>query len=222
MHGFRISPFSIELSVMLTVFLALGLSQSSAQQTSLKASALESHEGMTVSALPWMNTDQYKEKFPNAKKSPLTVGIVAIETTLRNDSDESIRVNLDRIRLTVKLSEENRQELMPMTSDEIADAVLHVEAKDPTKTRRLPIPVGGGGKNTRDKHWTELDQVIRNSFLPGAVVAPHQTMKGLLYFDLQSQFDLMDTAHLYIPELHSLEKNRDLTFFDIDLGRPGH
>jgi hypothetical protein len=40
-----------------------------------------------------------------------------------------------------------------------------------------------------------------------------------MYFDLQGQFDLLSTAHLYIPELLDLEKNRSLTYFELDLSR---
>jgi hypothetical protein len=43
-------------------------------------------------------------------------------------------------------------------------------------------------------------------------------VKGLLYFDLQSQFDLLEAAHLYVPELVLMRGNRALTYFDIDLG----
>ena len=38
-------------------------------QTTMKAAALESHEGVTISAQPWTDAVNYKAKFP--KKSPL-------------------------------------------------------------------------------------------------------------------------------------------------------
>jgi hypothetical protein len=41
----------------------------------------------------------------------------------------------------------------------------------------------------------------------------------LLYFDLQGQFDLLSTAHLYIPDVRALEKNHPLLYFEIDLSR---
>ena len=53
------------------------------------------------------------------------------------------------------------------------------------------------------------------------MVAAHGTVQGLLYFDLQNQFDLLDTAHLYVPELVFMRGNRSLTYFDIDLGHRG-
>jgi hypothetical protein len=44
-------------------------------------------------------------------------------------------------------------------------------------------------------------------------------VQGLLYFDMQGQFDLLKTAHLYIPDVRSLEKNHTLLYFEIDLSR---
>jgi len=38
---------------------------------------------------------------------------------------------------------------------------------------------------------------------------------------MQNQFDLLETAHLYVPDLVLMRGNRALTFFDIDLGQPG-
>jgi len=68
----------------------------------LKAAALESHEGVTISAQPWTDAANYKAKFP--KKSPLAAGIVAIDTIIRNDSDDSMKVDLEQIRLNVTVS----------------------------------------------------------------------------------------------------------------------
>src|SRR5438552_13566036 len=76
-------------------------------QGAIKAASLESHEGLTISALPWMDADQYKDKFP--KKSPYAGGVLAIHVEFRNDSNEGLRINLQRIRLTVQLGEVNRQ-----------------------------------------------------------------------------------------------------------------
>lgn len=188
-------------------------------QASLKAASLESHEGFTISALPWTDPAKYKEKFP--KKSPYAGGVLAVEVAFRNDSDESVRINLERIRLTVQLDADNRQEVASLNSEELADAVLKPKVKDPTKRSRLPIPVGGGSKGGRDKHWTELQTEAQNASVPTSVVAAHSTVQGLLYFDLQDQFDLLQSAHLYVPQLIQMTSSRALTFFDIDLSRRG-
>jgi len=37
--------------------------------------------------------------------------------------------------------------------------------------------------------------------VPANVIAPHSTVQGLLYFDLQGQFDLLNAAHLYVPDV---------------------
>jgi len=186
-------------------------------QASLKTASLESHEGLTISALPWTDPAQYKDKFP--KKSPYAGGVLAVQVAFRNDSDESVRINLERIRLTVQLDSDNRQEVPSLNSEELADAVLKPKAKDPTASRpKLPIPVGGS-KGGRDKHWAELQTQAQNASVPTSVVAAHSTVQGLLYFDLQDQFDLLQNAHLYVPQLSQMTSGRAMTFFDIDLSR---
>jgi hypothetical protein len=191
-----------------------------AQQTLLKTASLESHEGLTISVQPWTDPAQYKEKFP--KKSPMSGGVVAIQVSLRNDSDDSVKVNLSRIRLNVALSEDNRQGLRALNPEEVADRVLHPVPKDPTTPRaKLPIPIGRSN-NPHDKHWTALQKAAGEAALPGSVVAPHKTLQGLLYFDIEGQFDLLNAAHLYVPDAVALESNRALTYFEIDLSRRGN
>jgi hypothetical protein len=186
-------------------------------QTTLKAAALESHEGVTISAQPWTDAANYKAKFP--KKSPFTAGVVAIDTIIRNDSDESMKVDLEQIRLNVTVSEDNRQALDSLTADDVADVVTGAKIKDPTATHRSPIPIPTGPKVGRDKHWTEMQKAAADAGITSSIVPPHHSVQGLLYFDMQGQFDLLKTAHLYIPDVRSLEKNHPLLYFEIDLSR---
>jgi hypothetical protein len=186
-------------------------------QTTLKAAALESHEGVTISAQPWTDASNYKAKFP--KKSPFAAGVVAIDTIIRNDSDESMKVDLEQIRLNVTVSEDNRQALLSLTADDVADVVTGTKIKDPTASRRSPIPIPTGQKVGRDKHWTEMQKAAADAGITSSIVAPHHSVQGLLYFDLQGQIDLLKTAHLYIPDVRSLEKNHPLLYFEIDLSR---
>jgi hypothetical protein len=200
----------------MTIFLC----DSPAQQppaSTLKAAALESHEGVTISAQPWTDAASYKAKFP--KKSPLTWGIVAINTTIRNDSDDSMKVDLEQIRLNVTVSEENRQALPSLSADDVADASTQAQKKDPTETRRSPIPIPKGPKTGRDKHWMEMQKAAADAAIASSIVAPHHSVQGLLYFDLQGQLDLLNTAHLYVPDVRALEKNHALVYFEIDLSR---
>jgi hypothetical protein len=184
-------------------------------QATLKSAALESHEGVTISAQPWTDAATYKAKFP--KKSPLASGIVAIDTIVRNDSDDSMKIDLEQIRLNVTVSEDNRQALRSLTADDVADVMTDTGKHDPTETRRSPIPIPKGPKAGRDKHWTEAQKAAADAAFATPIIAPHKSVQGLLYFDLQDQFDLLNTAHLYIPDIRALEKNHPLLYFEIDL-----
>ena len=183
-----------------------------------KAAAMESHEGMTVSATCFLDAAQYKQPFP--KKSPFAAGLIAIQVTFRNESNESVKVGLDRIRLTLRIDQDNRQELNPLTAEQVAELTLRPHAKDPTSHRRFPIPVGSGVKSPRDKNWTEIQLQAQNAAVPTSVVAPHSSVQGLLYFDLQGQLDMLTSARLYIPDIAIMGKSQSLTYFEIDLSRP--
>jgi hypothetical protein len=187
------------------------------QPSSLKTNSLESHEGMTITARPWTDPALYKEKFP--KKSPYAAGIIAVQVVFRNDSDDSMKVNLERIRLNVTLSEEDHQALDPLSPEEATDVIMNPGARDPTKTRKkFPFPAGAP-KVGHDKHWTEVEKTLEDAVVQASVVAPHSTVQGLLYFDLRSQFELLNTAHLYVPDVMAIERNRGLMYFEIDLSR---
>lgn len=191
--------------------------QQQSQQAPMRTSALDSHEGMTIAAEPLTHADQYKSAFP--KKNPYAFGVLAIRVMFRNETSESIRVNINRIRLSLVLEDESRQELPTLTSGDVADVVFTSKVKDPSKRSRLPFPLPSSTKVGHDKNWVELQTSAEEAGLKDGVVAPHSTAQGLLYFDMQSQFDLLTHARLYIPELVALEKNRGLLFFDIDLSR---
>jgi len=159
----------------------------------------------------------YKEKFH--KKSPYAAGIVALQVVFRNDSDDSMKVNLERIRLNVTLSEEDHQALDALTSEQAADVILRPSLKNLGRSR-FPIPIGGP-KIGRDKKWVEMEQELREAGVRASIVAPHSSVQGLLYFDLQSQFDLLSNARLYVPDIVALEKNHGLMYFEIDLSQAG-
>jgi len=181
----------------------------------LTTASLDSHEGLTIAADPWLSAERYKQAFP--KKSPYAAGILAVRVTLRNDSAESIKVGIERIRLNLSFEDSGRQELPALTSAQLADAVLHPRVEGPSKPRiPLPLPSSSGG---RDKKWEEYQKLAEDNGLHASVIAPHSTAEGLLYFDLQNQFELLANAHLYIPDLLALEKNQALMYFDIDLSR---
>jgi hypothetical protein len=182
------------------------------------AAATDSHEGVTIGIDPWTQASRYKEKFP--KKSPFTKGIVAIYVSFRNDNDHGVKVDLQSIRLLVQVSEDNRQQLSALSAEDVADTVLLNNAKDPTSKRNpLPIPLPGSGvKSQRDSNWTALRDACQNAGVPSNVIGAHNTVEGLIYFDLRGETDLLQTAHLYLPNIVSMTDNQPLSYFDIALG----
>jgi hypothetical protein len=216
----RMQSFALRVPLFSALLLAAGLTIAQ-QQPALKTASLESHEGMTISAQPWTAPDLYKDKF--GKRSPYAAGVLAVNVVFRNDSDQSVRVNIERIRMTFHLDEDSpQQEVQALTPDQVADAVMKPGAKDPTKTRKkLPFPVPSSGvKKSTDKNWIAVQQAAQDAGIPTGIVEPHGAVKGLLYFDLQGQFDLLGSAHLYVPEIVVMDKSRSLTYFEIDLSRP--
>jgi len=181
----------------------------------LQTSILDSHEGVTIGVEPWTQASRYKAKFP--KKSPYAAGIVALRLSIRNDNDEAVKLNLHRIRLLVQLDQDNKQELEALTADDVADAVmLRQNGKDPT-ARRLPIPLPiSRPKPTRDKNWEEFHGDCQNAGIPSGVIGAHSTMEGLVYFDLRGEWDLLQTARLYVPDLQRMTSQQAILYFDID------
>jgi hypothetical protein len=187
--------------------------------TPSKAAISDAHEGLTIGIEPWTQASRYKEKFP--KKSPFSLGIVAIQVSFRNDTDHGLKVNLKSIRMLVQLSEENRQEIAPLTPEDVADTVtLKNNGKDPT-ARRIPLPIPvptGGQKSGRDSSWTALRDACQNAGVPTNILAAHSTVEGLLYFDIRGELDLLQTARMYFPNIVSMGDNQPLSYFDIALG----
>ncbi len=195
----------------------LPVAQAFAQQPPSAPSVRESHGGLTVSAEPWTSAEQYKARFP--KKNPLDGGAVAIQLTFQNDTDQPLRVDLDRIRLLLYPPDGDRQKLIPLASEDVADLVLNPGAKDPTSSRpRVRIP-GTKPKRGRGKDWDALEAVVRSASVATNIIEPHATVRGLLYFDLGRQFDLVGYSRLYVPDVVVVSSNKPLLYFELDLSR---
>ena len=181
------------------------------------ASIVDAHEGVTIGVDPWTQASSYKGKFP--KKSPFAGGIVALRVSFRNDNEYGVKVDLQRIRLIVQISEESRQQLAALSANDVADAImLKSNGKDPT-ARRLPLPIPiGKPKPTRDANWTDFRDTCQNAAVPTGVVGAHSNVEGLLYFDLRGEIELLQSARLYVPNLITMGDNQPLSYFDIDLG----
>jgi hypothetical protein len=207
-------------TLLIGVFLAAAAhAQAPAPKGTAPSSVSETHEGLSVSAAPWTSRTHYKARFP--KKNPMDGGALAIDVVLRNDTDQALHVNLERIRLLLLPPEGDRQQLAPLSSEELADLVFHAAPKDPTAARRrLPIP-HSDPRNSRDKAWAELQQVADNASLSVEVIPPHASLRGLLYFDMAYQFDLLEDARLYIPEITVVGGDKSILYFELDLSKTG-
>jgi len=205
-------------SLLLLGFAIFPQEQKSSQAPSApRIGVTDSHEGVTIGVDPWTTSSRYKTKFP--KKSPLSGGVVALHISFQNDTDLGMRVDLERIRLLVEVGEDNRQELQPLTPDDVADTVLLKDnGKDPT-AKRLPLPIPvGRPKPTRDANWTNFRDACQNAAVPTKIVGAHSTVEGLIYFDIRGETDLLQTARLYVPNLAAMGSNQPISYFDIALG----
>jgi hypothetical protein len=207
-----------KLLAVVVVVVLLGRVALGQQSKPLRTSILDAHEGVTIGVEPWTQANRYKEKFP--KKTPFGAGVVALRLSIRNDNDEAVKLNLQRIRLLVLLDPENRQELEALSADDVADTVmLKQNGKDPT-ARRMPIPLPiSRPKPTRDKNWEEFQAACQNAGMPSSVIGAHSTMEGLVYFDLRGEWDLLPTARLYVPDLQRMTTKQAILYFDIDFSR---
>jgi hypothetical protein len=206
----------VGLGFMSLCAVAQDATQDAPKTAPMKAQFTDTHEGMTIGVQPWMHASEYKEKFP--KKSPFSGGVVALQMTFKNDSDESVKIDVRSARLLLLIGEDNRQELSPLTAEDVADTVmLQNNGKDPTQRRNpLPIPVGKP-RPSRDKNWTEFRDTCQNAAVPSSVVAAHSTLVGLVYFDMRSEWDLLQNAKVYFPSLVSMSTKKPLSYFEIDL-----
>ncbi|HVM75245.1 MAG TPA: hypothetical protein VMT75_06340 [Candidatus Saccharimonadales bacterium] len=208
------------LACLLSLGIVVGLAAQSSSQTGTvqHASISDAHEGVTISLDPWTSASRYKDKFP--KKTPFAGGVIAIHVRIQNDNDQGIRVNPESIRLLLQIDEETRQELEPLTPDDVADDVmLKDNGKDPTSRRNpLPIPVGKP-RPSRDATWTAMRDACQNAAIPSKVIGGHSFVEGLLYFNLRGEVDLLQTARLYLPSLTIMGSNQPISYFDIRLSK---
>src|SRR5579872_1230740 len=76
---------------------ASGPATSSGDQTTL---VHDRHDGLDVSADPYIDAERTKKKF--GKADPLPAGILAVEVFLRNELDQPIRIDLSTVQLDIR------------------------------------------------------------------------------------------------------------------------
>lgn len=187
----------------------------SAQMGPLTLRTRDAHQDLLIVADPYISADRYKGAF--SKKSPYEAGIVAIDVYFRNDNDAPIRLNPDTIELVVSVPDEARQRLGPLSPEDVADRTILNAHANPKIRPRLPFPTGGSNSG-KGKDWNEMVTAVRSVALGTDILPPHATTHGLLFFDLNHNFDAIRNSHVYIPDLAFMGNNKALFFFEIDLG----
>jgi hypothetical protein len=201
------------------LLLPLGVFGQSAQTDPATLPAHDAHQELVISADPFISATRYdKDHF--GKKSPYDSGIVAIDVYFRNDNEKPIRLNGDTIRLIISIPGEERQQLSPLSPEDVADrTLLSTPHSNPSATRR-PFPFPSSSPNSgKGKAWNEMVTTLRTVALSTDVLPPKATTHGVLFFDMNHNFDAVRQSHLYIPDLAFMADNKALFFFEIDLAQ---
>jgi len=198
----------------LLLFLPLAVSAQIAAGGAVAPRPHDSHDNLTITVDPYIIAERYKDTF--GKSSPYPAGIIAVDVSFENNNDIPIRVTLDSIRLVISLPGTSRQRLGALSPEEVADRAILTTTNEPKVPRPFPFP--GTGKNTKkSKEWNEMDTLLSSVALSTDIVAPHGSMHGFLYFDMDHDFSAIRSAHLYVPDLTFMTNKKALFYFEIDL-----
>jgi len=174
----------------------------------------DTHQNLTVAADPYVSADRYSKTL-FGKTSPYEAGIVAINVYFKNDGDSPIRVNPNRIFLTISVPRQDHEKLLPLTPAEVADRAI-LRARANPSASRMPFPRSGGASG-KGKSWDEMNSMIQSLVLSTDVLPPHGTTHGFLFYDVDHQFDAIRYSTVYIPDLFFMTDKKALLFFEIDL-----
>jgi hypothetical protein len=178
------------------------------------ALAHDHHDGLTVLADPYTDKARGKEKF--GKANPIDAGILPVEIFLRNETDEPIHVDINTIQLEVQLRKGGRQEIDWLPAEQVASLIAHPGGVTPSNKPRIGgIPLPGG-----DKKADKLAEILRPLTLDADVVPPMGTLHGFLYFDVNHEMSLADSAVLYLPDVTVVASKKALMFYEVRLGKP--
>ena len=171
------------------------------------------HDGLTVLADPYTDKARGKEKF--GKANPLDAGILPVEIFLRNETNEPIHVDINTIQLEVQLRRGGRQEIDWLPPEDVAGLVAHPGGVTPSNQKRIagiPLPSG-------DKKTDKLAEILRPLTLDADVVPPMGALHGFLYFNVNNEMSLADTAVLYVPDATVIASKKALMFYEVRFGK---
>ncbi|MGH9560710.1 MAG: hypothetical protein ACRD3S_04580 [Terracidiphilus sp.] len=171
------------------------------------------HDGLGISADPYTDVERAKKKF--GKASPIPAGILPLEVFVRNETDQPIRIDLSTIQLEVRPPDSKRQDIDSLSAVEVAEAIVHPEGPPAPTTRRFPpIGIPSSGK---DKKVENMADILRPLSLDADVVPPMSMIHGFLFFNMNHEISLAETASLYVPDVMLVPSNKPLMFFEIAL-----
>lgn len=176
---------------------------------SLKILAHDQHDGMMISADPYLEPGRSKEKF--GKANPLPLGILPLEVFIRNDTSQPIRVNLETVQLEFQL-DSGREQIDWLTPEQVANFVAHPKGVAGPTTRRFPIPLPG-----RDSKTETLVAILRPLALDADLIPPKTTIHGFLYFNLSRHMAIVPKGLLYVPDALKVPTKEPLMFFEVHL-----
>lgn len=176
--------------------------------------AHDTHQGVTVAVRPLVTEAAYKAQFSGP--TPYEAGIAALEVFFRNENDKPIRLKLDTVRLLVNRPGQLPQRIDALTDEEVADRVLLKTPSD-VRARRLPIPGRRVPSSNRDKDWQQFAARMKAAGIPSDIVGPKATVRGFLFFDVDSHYDWLADARLDVPDIAFMLNDEALFFFQVDL-----
>jgi hypothetical protein len=174
----------------------------------------DQHEGLTVSADPYLEAARAKEKF--GKANPLPAGILPVEVFLHNETAQPIRIPLNAIQLVIHFPDGQHQNLDRLAAANVAGVVAHPGGSPTPHASRFPVGLGGGADHKADK----LAEILVPLALDADIVPPRATIHGFLFFNLGRDLALARDASLYLPEATTVPSNRPLMFFEVFFGTP--
>jgi len=173
--------------------------------------ARDSHQGLLIAADPYLTRERSEQKF--GKKHPYSVGLLAIDVYLRNDTETPLRIDLDTIELKVAVPGQQRQRIESLTPLQVAYRIVVPNGPAP-RARRGPLPGVAGGKQ---KEIAKMEDSLRYLMLQSDLVGPHNTIHGFVIFDVDRHFEDTENSTLYIPDVSRIGASDKLFFFEIDL-----
>jgi hypothetical protein len=173
--------------------------------------AKDSHQGFTVAADAYSDADRCKDKF--AKADPYKAGILAVDVFLKNDTNYPVHIDLSTVRLDVNDPNGQHFHVPALSLEEAAREIAHPNGPSLPTPRRLP-PILSSRQDSKSR---DVENKLQPVALQTDIVPANGTARGFLFFDVNSHFDLVPDASLYVPDVKSVASNDSMIYFDVAL-----